>query len=563
MKQNNIKTTVIIVCLLGITACLILLIPQIRQIIINITEQLIIGRALNDPANGHIYLFRISINGIIFLGLFLFCFLFVDYKKYFIYMNNEIQKIFRKNIVIAIICMFGLYLFAISSIIRADFLYIDDLGRTIDGYRGWSGFSRYTSDFLAIFIHPDVRINDISPLPQIIAALFIAIASVLMVYILSDGKVTKTACFLSLPIGLSPYFLECFSYKFDAPYMALSILVSIVPFLFIQNFIIFFISSIISLLIMCTTYQASSGIYIIIVIILCFKTWNEQKKPSREIFRFSVISTSSYCVSMIFFRLFIMHSFDDYVSTGIYPIHRLFHGIVFNFISYMRLVNADFGLIWKFLLFILCFTFIITSVLLTKRNKIIVLFVSLTTIIVMCLMSFGVYLALEKTAFSPRAMYGFGVFIACITVYLSNIHKKIVLVPAIILCWCFFAFSFTYGNALSEQKRYNIFRTEILLHDLSTLFPDKTEEPLLVKLKNSEGFSPSIKNISKWNPVIRRIVPIHLVEGWDWGHFFLTRYYNFNLQPDKNIEEDGLSKIFDSYYHTIKSDGRKVLIIIK
>jgi len=563
MKRDKIRTIVIIVCLLGITACLILLIPQIRQIIIKMTEQFLIGRILNHTY-WHQVLFRFSINGIVFLGLFLFCFLFVDYKKHLIYINNEIQKIFCKDIAIAILCMFGLYAFAIISIIRADFLYIDDLGRTIDGYRGWGAiFSRYISDFLAVFLHADTRITDISPLPQLIAALLIAIASVLLVCIISGGKASKTACFLSLPIGISPYFLECFSYKFDAPYMALSVLASVVPFLFMRNYIAFSVSSIISLLIMCMTYQASSGIYIIIVIMLCFKAWNEREKTSVEIIRFAAVSALSYCASMIFFRLIFMKSFDGNVSTGIYPIHKLFSGIANNFVSYMRLVNSDFRFIWKFLLFILCLTFIIASVLLTKRNRIAALIVSLMAVTIMCLMSFGVYLAITKPSFNPRGMYGFGVFIACIAVYLSNIPQKIVLLPAVLLCWCFFVFSFAYGNALSDQKRYNNFRTEILLHDLSMLFPGKTEEPLLVKLLNSEGHAPSVHNISIRNPVISRLVPINLRARWEWGNKFLTRHYNFNLEQDENIEEDGLNEIFDSYYHTIKSDGRKVLVILK
>jgi hypothetical protein len=470
-----------------------------------------------------------------------------------------------------ILGMFGLYTFAIISIIRADFLYIDDLGRAIFGYREWGvSFSRYISDFLAVFIHTDTRITDISPLPQIIAALFIAIASVLLVYIISDGKVTKTACFLSLPVGLSPYFLECFSYKFDSPYMALSVLASVVPFLFMQNYPVFSVVSIISLLIMCMTYQASSGIYIIIVIMLCYKAWSGRRKPGGEIIKFTAVSALSYCVSMIFFRLFLMRNVDDYVSTKMYPIHELFSGIVNNFISYIKLVNTDFGLTWKILLLILSLTFISTSVFLTKRNKFAALIILLAAITAMCLMSFGVYLALAKPLFAPRGMYGFGVFIACIAVYLSNISKKIILLPTLLLCWCFFVFSFTYGNALSEQKRYNNFRTEILLHDLSTLFPDRTEEPLLVKLENSEGFAPSIQSISILNPVIRRLIPVNLRSAWMWSYIFLTHYYNFNLQKDENfnlqqdesIEEDGLNEIFSSYYHTIKSDGRKVLIIL-
>jgi len=563
VKRNNIRSGVIIVCLLGITACLLVLIPQIRRIIIKITEQFLIGHELRDHAKWHEILFRVSGIGSIFLGQFLFCFLFVDYKKHLIYMNNEIRRFIRKDIGNAILLTFGLYTFAIIGIIRADFLYQDDLGRTMYGYRGWDNWSRYISNYLAVFIHTDTRITDISPLPQIIAALFIAIAGVLLVYIISDGKITKTACFLALPIGLSPYFLECISYKFDAPYMALSILASIVPFLFMRNYIVFSVSSIVSLLIMCMTYQASSGIYIIIVIMLCFKAWNEQKETNGKIIRFAAISALSYCASMMFFRLFLMKSVDSYISTEIYPIHKFFPSVVNNLISYMMCVNTDFGFIWKFLLFILCLTFIITSVLLTKKNKIAALTLSFTAVTTMCLMSFGIYVMLVKPMFVPRTMYGFGVFIACITVYLSNFPKKVVLLPAVLLCWCFFVFSFTYGNVLSEQKRYERFRTEILLHDLSTLFPGKTEEPLLVKVVNSIGYEPSTQNISMHNPVIYRLVPINLGIAWVWSNIFLAEYYNFSLQRDENMEEDGLKEIFNSYYHTIKSDGRKILVILK
>ena len=580
--RKAVYASVIIVCLLGMTACLLLLIPQARQMIIKTTEQFIMGRELKNHSMWHIVLFVVSVNGNILFG-FIFCYLFFDYKKqitskvrkdvynflnnckYLTFMNNEIRKVFCKDVVVAILCMVGLYAFGIIGIIRADFFYMDDLGRTMNGYRSWNTDSRYISDFLAVLLHADTRITDISPLPQVVAALFIAVASVFLVYVISGGKVTKTACFLTLPIGLSPYFLECFSFRFDAPYMALSVLASIAPFLFMRDYAVFSACSIVSLLIMCMTYQASSGIYIIIVIILCFKAWNGREKTGREIIRFAAVSALSYCASLIFFRLFLMKNRSTfYSSTEIYPIHRLFPGIANNFLTYIRNVNTDFVFIWKFLLFILCLTFLFASLFFTKRNKIAALTLSLAALAAMCVMSFGgVYLALVKQAFLPRYMLGFGVFIACLAVYLSNITKKIVLLPAVLLCWYFFVFSFTYGNALSQQKRYINFRTEILLHDLSLLFPGKIEDPLLIKLKNSAGFAPSIQNISIRNPVIRRLVPIHLMSEWIWGSFVLIRYYNFNLQRDESIEEDGLNEIFDSYYHTIKSDGRKILVILK
>jgi len=71
MKKNKIKIIIIIICLLGITTCLLLLIPQIRQMIIKITEQFFLGRELKDHAKWHQVLFSISIEGSILFGLFI------------------------------------------------------------------------------------------------------------------------------------------------------------------------------------------------------------------------------------------------------------------------------------------------------------------------------------------------------------------------------------------------------------------------------------------------------------------------------------------------------------
>jgi hypothetical protein len=90
MKLNNIRKIIIIVCLLGIIACLLLLIPQIRQIIISLTEHFIMGRVLKDHAKWHQAFFSISIKGIILFG-FLFCIFIIrsKYQNYEIVFSNK------------------------------------------------------------------------------------------------------------------------------------------------------------------------------------------------------------------------------------------------------------------------------------------------------------------------------------------------------------------------------------------------------------------------------------------------------------------------------------------
>ena len=129
-----------------------------------------------------------------------------------------------------------LLLLSISSILRADFKYVDDIGRTVNGYRGWSNFSRYLSSFFSIFLHGDTYLTDISPLPQVLAIFVMGISSILLLHLFSNGKkITFWNILAVIPLTINPYFLECLSYKYDAPYMAISVLSSIVPFLFYKK----------------------------------------------------------------------------------------------------------------------------------------------------------------------------------------------------------------------------------------------------------------------------------------------------------------------------------------
>ena len=218
----------------------------------------------------------------------------------------------------AFLIFFIIYLLSLFSIIRANFNYIDDLGRVMYGYSGWTDFSRYTSTILSYFLHADTYLTDISPLPQIIAVLLLSCASVIILYIFSNNKkIILWNIVAIVPIGLCPYFLECLSYKYDSPYMALSILASVFPLLFInKNKWLFSVITIICSIIMCTTYQAASGIFPILVIFYSFYIWYRNEKNNKDILIDLSISAVSFIIGMIIFKVFLMRPVSDntYVS---------------------------------------------------------------------------------------------------------------------------------------------------------------------------------------------------------------------------------------------------------
>lgn len=477
---------------------------------------------------------------------------------------NILESDNKKEFVFSILFLFVIYFLSIISIIRANFNYIDDLRRSIDSYDLDGVFSRHISKYLSYLVNASSHITDISPLPQLIACCFLALAGFILVKTICN-KTNKLLLIASLPIGLSPYFLECFSYKFDAPYMALSILASIVPFLFMQkNRWLYSFICILSILVMTMTYQAASGVFIMITIYIFFSNLIYKKITLKNNFIFLGISVFSYCAAIIIFRVCFMEPIDfGYVSTYVASSENIVSVFMRNTQIFSSIIYHDFNLTWKIILYIIIAIFYIKTIVFSKINKVLSFFLTTIFIFLLFLSSFGLYLVLKDPLFAPRGMYGVGVFIAILCIDISFSLRKIAIIPVIALVWCFFVLYFSYGNALADQKRYNDFRTELLLKDLSSLLPEKTDEPYSIKIINNEGFSPAVENAAKSSPIIKKLVPINLQGGWPFGNYYLIQYYKFKLNNDDGLIEETMPVIFDSYYHTIKRNDNQIVVILK
>ena len=583
--DQKIKTgdsiIIILLSILGLLACIIVLFPQERRMFIGyIAEHLIHKRtSLNivwDKLFSAFAMFGIC------------CVIFFDYtiltnpgrllvQKVKQEMKNCLSEINFRLFLKPALKVLGVYLLGIFTIIRANFLYKDDILRAVEGSRQWFSWSRYVSEILSIFVHGDTNLTDISPLPQLLAVLILSFCSVLLVYVIGNRKITLIRLLASIPLGLSPFFLECLSYKFDAPYMALSILSSIFPFLFMDRKKAFIFCSVISLLIMCMTYQAASGIYLLIATMLCFQDWNSRKKSNKEIFSFLGTATLIFCSVMLLFRFFFMKpiSIDTYASTEMHSLSHLLSGTLNNIKNYITLINQDLGMLWKIGILLVILFFITKSVHVSAQKKLLTVFVSILLMGISFILSYGVYSLLELPLYQPRAFLGFGVFLAIICVYAVSDYEKIAIVVVFALNWCFFVFAFSYGNALADQARYTEFRVGMLLHDLSALYTNESVNRLSLQIKNSIDYAPTIKNIAKHYPIIEILVPKQLTEdsyyenNYYLGSFHYVHYTEINT-PDDVLNENcidfnslNLPVVLDSYYHTIHSDGTHILVVLK
>lgn len=472
--------------------------------------------------------------------------------------------------------LMAIYTIGILAIIRADFYYIDDIGRTFWGYRRFQYFSRYIAEFGSILVHGDPHLTDISPIPQILAAGIMAISGVILLHVITGKERFRWIEYAAMvPLCLSPYFLECMSYKFDAPYMAVSVLASVAPVLFYKKGTVkYLLSVVLGTLIMCMSYQASSGIFPMLIVLLALKKWS-QRVNMKEVGRFILLSAIGYLVGILFFAVAIMRptSQGDYVSTSIPAIRELPYYLVHNLKEYYYTVATDFKIEWLVLIGVLLLGFVYAFVRESKQKWYFSLPAAGGGILVMLLLAFGMYPALQMPLFAPRAMYGFGVMVCMIGVYtVSAIGRKEYVVPkaaCLVLCWFFFTFAFTYGNTLNVQKTYTDYRIAAVIDDLDEAGVFESEGTKTVQISGTIGYAPGVYAMRQDCQIMYHLIPVMFQDSsWGWGRFGFENYYGlpkieWASDNGLDLQEMNLPILKNSIYHTIRADSEHILIELK
>lgn len=455
----------------------------------------------------------------------------------------------------------------ISAIILANFNYSDDMARVALGFKKWDHFSRYTTTFLSSFMHVGNYLTDISPLTQMVATFELAIAGVIALYVISGRRQLNIWLVVAiLPLGLCPYFLECLSYKYDSPYMALSVLASIAPLLLMRrNRIVFALAVIAGELIVCTTYQAASGILPLLVMVIALRRWCADE-DTKEILRFLLLSACAYLAALLIFKLFLMQPAENYVSTEIPSIEELPGIFIGHLDMYMKYMMSDFKKIWLILIALVVIAFIWVTIRDTERNRMLTFILTIVCLALMSCLTFGIYPALEQPLFQPRAMYGVGAFIAFLAIVVASSPRilcgKLVILA---LSWCFLVFSFTYGNALYAQIQWTNFRTTSAIQDLNDTPEFATETPKIVQVKGGIGLSPILRNQPQNYKMLKRLIPIAFQGGEQWGLVGFTYYYGL---PNVKVEsattfDESLPLLKDTAYQAIYGDGENFLVVLK
>ena len=458
------------------------------------------------------------------------------------------KEIYNKRNAIIFIVLFAVSFIGFFALLRANVTYVDDIRRNIETYYDWgNNYGRWGTALANLSIQGGYTLGDRSPLNQIIAIICLVASALILSLVMTrlfKKKIGGLSIIASSIVIFTPYFLQCLSYKYDSVGMGLSVLAAIFPFLALENRKFFLWLSCISLVTMCTFYQSSNGIYIIMVVFVGFIDYClNTERTIFDIIKFYAESALAFLVSMGLFYFFILPTgFDPLTEHTAISIGL---NVIDNIGTYFRCLFYDFNTTWKIIVLLLVIASSIVMMIKTKRDKFFTFFLFGLVLVIASILSYGAFIFISDEGFGDRGryLYCFG-FLLAILANISVMSKKLILgVPACILAWTFFSYASAYGNALSYDRDYTDFMEKQVISDINEFFIGEEYPELKIVFTGDTNNLKPVEYLSSKYPITERMITGFLhYDGVEISSYWATRhfvYYDNSLSPErKNYDPD-------------------------
>ena len=464
--------------------------------------------------------------------------------------------------------LFLIYLAGLFSILRANRLYLDDLGRALYGYAEWIEAARPLTELLSYIFYLGPTTVDASPLSQVLAAALLALSS-LVLFDAVRARPSWGALLCTVPVGLSPYQLENLSYRFDAPWMAMAILLALLPWSFYRAGIrFFFFFSTICIFASLSLYQPAIGAYLAVAVYRLLVDVSSHKRLSsvgKRALRLGLpflCGAGVYAVQASFW--FSNSQYGEYVSqhSSLPDMGELPRRMAGNIAHYLSLLVRD----WRgngigMLLGVIIVAFAVLLIarqirnLRTTRNsparavssagesctptsggcsagsfRLVAGFrIVLLLLLLFCLLltPFGIQFVLDNPVWPPRTFQGFGVMASLMLLYVhaaavKNFVRRIFFVLQVFFTLQLLIFAQVYGNLLDAQGQWEMSRIGLLAADLNRFIQETGSSK--VDFIGSVGLSPLVRKPAAKYPLLERLVAVPLTKDWRWGYEQLITY---------------------------------------
>lgn len=482
--------------------------------------------------------------------------------------SNFISEIKQKKYFFLFITVTLFFLFSFYNIIHADILFADDMSRSHDGDRNWISFGRYISEFLSIILHCTIKLTDIAPLTQFISILLMSCTVITLLIVISDNNKINFIYIIPLCYTfLSPYFQQCFCYRFDSPYMTLAVLLPVIPFIFKNDIKAYSFMSFLMLIFCCMSYQAGQSVFIMIVIFIAFQRLINGDKI-QDIFYFVLSSIIVYAAALIIYELLFAANTNRTDDNFYYSTKLSLKSFIYNLKIYIiDITHNSGGLLTRSCILISLLISCVGVYLKTKINKILSLFLYFILLLLSLLLSLGPYILFENTLFSGRIYMGYNVLISLLLYssistifeFTTTRNKKVLFsLPLVICIYSSISFLYTFGNCLKEQKEYNKFRYTLIVEDLIDFINE--EQTIYIAFKGTVGYCNSYEIAAKRYPLCE--IPVMPSEGSIWNTDFGFQY-NFLFEDEDVSTKPDWPLLISNYYHNIYGQNNHFYIELK
>lgn len=446
-----------------------------------------------------------------------------------------------------------LNLLAVLPIILANRLYIDDLGRSIDGYFGWGRDGRVLAEGLFDLANLGAPAVNVFPLYQLAAVAIMALAALILSEMF-DVRRPVALALGCLPLIAQPYYLQNVSYAFDALMMSAAILVAVAAAWSATRARAVWHYAVAAMLLVASlmTYQAATSCFLIFYVgALCRET-------ARNGWRGNVGRLVAGVVVFAIATVLYVAYLSAFVSLGGYagrlsstvPPDQLISGLSANLSRFWGTLDVH----WVSGASTLAPALIVGALTVTALGTLalgrtsgpvsitsrVVAVIGLSLVI---LTAFGPMLLMQSAPLLPRLFIGVGAVLCLMSLLvLGAVSNEGTLQPARIggyalvasLAYAMIVVSFAYGRASTAQKEFEAGLLAPLAGIVAPLVDDGRAEQLVVR--GTVQRSPLLAHTARKFPVIDRLVPRHLSENWWWAHVQL-RHHGVSLEYVRASDE--------------------------
>jgi len=438
--------------------------------------------------------------------------------------------------------------------------YADDLRRAVNGV-GWDYDGRYFSSFLMNKITAGGFISDYFPYSIIFSAIILSIGGYIISIILGlekDRKYKLSSCILLI----NPFFLENLSYRWDTIPMSVSIVVLIIPFLFVSSRTLFVLSSIIGICITLFTYQASIVIYPLMAILILINHCIDDNKKTIESF---ILFICSFILGLIIYKLISLlfpTNFGGRDSIILFK-ENFLSNLIINSERAWELIRTAFSRYFKIVIVLSIFLCVISYIKYLISSKPIIQkgLIILLPLFAIILIPF-IILILENVWIGPRILVGFSFLIYLMLIIINNLSQRIIPIISFLFIFISLPLMSAYASALKSQNSLEVYVSQKITQTVNM-------EDRILTFEGYLEFSPETYVAIDKFPIIKQLIRHNLVDNLSWGpklfakannYMYFPQYVN-NEKYEKIMENKNMLPVVDeTYYYILRADSAIVLV---